>query len=210
MDNKFSRIIILFSCLMCTNVYSQEKIVLFNEAESLSHFPEGIYKEELEIFTIKGSNPKGEDSDYFRKAIVKKIKDGHADLIPIEHAYNNQPLSIVIEGNKDTTSIKSIFFTFMKFYRWIPESALCDIVNPTFSVYWIKDKAVLKDYYKKLHILTPWFLRYKPRQVIDNWEVYTPQNGHRMYIHMVNYKYQYEVTWIIDGNKYVGRVIDKL
>ncbi len=209
MEKKSSTIIIFFIFMMCTIVFSQEKVI-FNETESLDSFPESIYKKEMAIFTIKGGNPQNIESDYFLNAIVKVVKNGRAELRPLHHAFGNQPLSIEIDGNEKATSIKSIFFTFIKFYCWIPESAICDIVNPTFEVFWIKDKAALKEYYEKLHIHIPWFYRYKPQQVIDNWKVYTPQNSSRLYIYMVNHKYRYEVTWIIDHDKYVGRVIDKL
>ncbi len=210
MEKKSNIIIIFFIFMRCIIAFPQENRAEFNDAESLDHFPEGIYKEEMAIFTIKGGNPQNIESDYFLNAIVKDVKDGHAELRPIQHAYSIQPLSIEIEGNVNASSIKSIFFTFMKFYCWIPECAICDIVNPTFSVFWIKDKPALKEYYKKMHIRIPWFQRYKSQQVIDNWEIYTPQNGPRLYIHMVNYKYRYEVTWIIDRDKYVGRVIDRI
>ena len=96
----------------------------------------------------------------------------------------------------------------MKYYCYIPDSAIRDIINPTFSVYWIKDNEA--DQANHRHGFKGVWHKNKHRPIIDNWEIYIPKGAFRLYIHMVNYKYRYEVTWIIDKEKYVGRVIDKL
>ena len=101
-----------------------------------------------------------------------------------------------------------ISYSYLKKYCHIPVNALC-VINPTFSIYCIKDKEAVKQYYNSYDIYGI-SIKNKPKQVIDNWNVYQSKDGMRIYIHMVNYKHRYEVTWIIDREKYVGRVIDKL
>lgn len=207
MNNMFRKVIVLFLCLMYTIAYSQENLVLFNEAESLDHFPEGIYKEEMSLF-VKSCNY---DTSIDLNTI---LEDSYCYGINKNTATfavgRDKALSIEIEGDNNNTHIVSISYSFLKRYYNIPDSAICDIINPTFSIYSITKREAIKEYFERCNIHRGIWGIPKSIQIIDNWKVYGSKDFYRIYIHMVNYKYRYEVTWIIDGNKYVGRVIDKL
>ncbi len=211
MNNKLIIVLLSLFGLACNTGFSQEQnAVEFDEKESFNNYPDGIYKDEMALFTIKCGNHKNAKtkSNYFGDVEVRRLTKGQAQFMPSEFAYRNRPISIVIEGDDDTTTIKYIFYTFMKHYRYIPDSAICDIIDPTFSVYWIKDNET--DQASHRHGFKGVWHKNKHRPIIDNWEIYIPKGAFRLYIHMVNYKYRYEATWIIDREKYVGRVIDKL
>ena len=197
----------MFLCLMYTIAYSQENLVLFNEAESLDRFPEGIYKEEISLFVKNFNN----DTPINLNAVLQEsycygIKKNTADFA----VGRDEALSIEIEGDNNNSRIVCISYSFLKIFYTIPDSAICDIINPTFSIYSIMKREAIKEYFERCNIHRGIWGIPKSIQIIDNWKVYTSKDFYRIYIHMVNYKYRYEVTWIIDRDKYVGRVIDKL
>jgi hypothetical protein len=211
MKNKLIFVLLSLFGLTCNTGFSQEQnTVEFDEKESFDNYPDGIYKDEMALFILKCSSPQNAKTkpSCFGEFEVRSLIDGEAQFVPSEFAYRNRPISIAIEGDDDTTTIKYIFYTFMKHYCYIPYSAISDIINPTFSVYWITDNETGQASHR--HGFKSVWNKNKHRPIIDNWEIYIPKDAFRLYIHMANYKYRYEVTWIIDKEKYVGRVIDKL
>ena len=206
MNNKYNKVILLFLCLICTIAYSQENSVLFNEAESLDRFPEGIYKEEMSLFVKSCNNDTTINlNTVLRESYCYGINKNTADFA----VGRDKALSIEIEGDNNNSRIVCISYSFLKRYYNIPDSAICDIINPTFSIYIIMKREAIKEYFESHGFHRGIWGIPKSIQIIDNWKVYGSKDFYRIYIHMVNYKYRYEVTWIIDGDKYVGRVIDK-
>lgn len=209
MNKKLIIVLLSLFGMACNTGFSQEQSAFeFDEQESFDNYPDGIYKDEMALFILKCSSLQNTKPSCFGGFEVRSLIDGEVKFVPSEFAYRYRPVSVAIEGDDDTTSIKYIFYTFMKHYCYIPYDAICDIINPTFSVYWIKDNETGKASHK--HSSKSVWNKNKQRPVIDNWGIYIPKGAFRLYIHMVNHKYRYEVTWIIDKEKYVGRVIDKL
>ena len=207
MNNKLIIVLLLLFGLACRIGFSQEsKMFGFDEMESFDSFPDGIYKDEMSLFVKKTSdNTTSNTKEFLRDCFLYGIKDGVAEYA----VSRGKPLSIEIRGNEKGSYMVDIFYSYLKKYCHVPVNALCDIINPTFSISCIKDKEAVKQYYNSYGIYGIW-ARNRPKQVIDNWNVYQSKDRMRIYIHMVNYKYRYEVTWIIDREKYVGRVIDRL
>ena len=207
MNKKLIIILLSLLGLACNMGFSQEQNTFeFDEKECFDSFPDGVYKDETALFVKKTSdNTTSNTNEFLRDCFLYGIKDGVAEYF----VGRDRPLSIEIRGNEKGSYTVDISYSYLKKYYHIPVNALCDIINPTFSIYCIKDKESVKHYYNSYNIYGI-LARNKPKQVIDNWNVYKSNDGMRIYIHMVNYKYRYEVTWIIDGEKYVGRMIDKL
>lgn len=207
MDTKFSKVVVLFLCLMCTIAYSQENIVRFDESEGFDHFPEGIYKEEMSLFVKSCDNDTSINlNTVLQESYCYGINKKTADFA----VGRDKALSVEIEGDSNNSRIMCISYSFLKRYYYIPDSAICDIINPTFSIYSIMKREAIKECFERCNIHRGIWGIPKSIRIIDNWKVYTSKDFYRIYIHMVNYKYRYEVTWIIDRDKYVGRVIDKL
>lgn len=178
---------------------------LISKKESLNNFQNGIYKDEISSFAIvsKSSNHLSPNEMGLMESVLLEMKNGIA-----RYPSGQKPLTIEIESDGEKTFLKSVFYSYCKWYGNVPDSALCDIVNPTYSIYYIRKKVSLSDYCLKYNVKRI-FGKNRPIPIIDNWKVFYSKSGRR-YIYYVNHKYRYEVTWIIDKEKYVGRVIDKL
>lgn len=213
-----------FLSFLITNgfLYSQNRYnLVFDEKESLTNFPEGIYKDEMMLFAYCGDSAciSNQQSDYFEESVVWKLDDGVALFSINCAAYCYEPLRIEIDGTADSSFVKDVFFTFNKEYCHLPDSAICDIVNPVFSHYFIRNPESIEDYLHRCGFRWHFSRKKSPKPIIENWHVYVPKQVSikqkpymplRFYLHMINYKYNYEVIWIIDQDKYIGRVVNKL
>lgn len=214
---RFHFVSFTFLFLLLTNegLYSQTHCsFVFDEKESLEHFPDGIYKDEIMLFAHHTDSPNLtlQQMFFFEDNVVWSLADGVAKLSVRHGAFCYKPLTIEIDGSADSTYIKGIDFTYIKKYCHFPDSAIRDIVNPIFLGHFIRNPQLIEEYYQQHDIVKRYRDRGKPQPIIENWKVYSPKQIQltRFYLYMIDYRYKYEVIWIVDQDKYIGRVVNKL
>ncbi len=115
MNSKLIIVLLSLFGLACNTGFSQEQNSFeFDEQESFDNYPDGIYKDEMALFTLKCGNLQDAKTKpcCFGDFEVRSLIDGKVQFIPSEFAYRNQPISVAIEGDENATTIKYIFYTF--------------------------------------------------------------------------------------------------
>jgi len=180
-----------------------------NKRESFLKFPKGELRDDLAAFTLGGIDERlGKKplqmlaaTDFSSNSITfegdkMKVVIGSGRFEPSKHKlfYYYQKYLVKIDGKPfygdygkvPTTAITSVRVILDKDTIDVPQSALVDLYHPDF-IYTDGSGTV------RTHNA-----------------VYLSADKHKMYIYMLNSETigHYEVTWIIQDKKYVGRVVD--
>lgn len=183
---------------------------LRNKRESFTKYPKGEIRDDLATFTIGGIDerlgkdplPKLPATDYNMHSITfegdkQKVVITSGTFEASKHKlfyYYDKKYLVKIDGKPyygdygsiPTTTISSVNVILNnKDTVAIPPAAYADLFHPEFTY---SEGGTIKTHNA----------------------VYLSKDKHRMYIYMVNNEAigKYEVTWILQDNKYVGRVVD--
>jgi len=163
--------------------------------ESYLDITDSTIKKELGLIVLKGTE-KTRITPIANDGTLKQIRLYHCSDTSI---YFTNPdffgsylgIHVNVSGAWPKLKLTEIFVGYNHQLVYVPDTALMDIVSPTFC----QPKPV-----KRKQFTT---------QACD---VYEAKKTHNIYIHMVNQEEnnRFEVTWIIHHRKYYGRVIDRL
>jgi hypothetical protein len=170
--------------------------------ESITNYPNGIIKEEISSFVRKTEI--GEKPQILSKELeeykIYNCSDKHVTI------HNNNHYRIIsIYAMDDTTKkasssklVTNVIYLHMKSQLVLPSSAYENIYAPRFCI--SKSIGKRKESKRTKNIT----YRYT--------KAFGSKDGKRVYIYMHNGNEtsQYEVTWIIENGKYIGRIIDNL
>ncbi|MDY0077993.1 MAG: hypothetical protein RBR87_12050 [Bacteroidales bacterium] len=162
---------------------------IFNSNESYLNIQEGVIKNELSIFIKKASNSqKNSINIRLNNVKLKKCSDSFVFFEKGNIYESELIISIESKNNGKSILVREVFFSHYKFGFSLPDSVINDIHAPVFCTEYTK--------------------RGKP--IASNCKVYQSEDKRRVYIYMLNDqgKNSYEVTWIIQDDKYYSRVID--
>jgi len=157
--------------------------------EGFSKQPDGVIKNEIASFSIKALDSQERLPEVRLNVIpLKKCSNSFA-FFEKGNIYASEIIVSIESGNiAHTTQIKEVFFTHYKYGFSLPDSAINDLYDPIFCTEYTK--------------------RGKP--IASNCKVYQSKDEKRIYIYMLNGQgeHRYEVTWVIQDDKYCTRVID--
>jgi hypothetical protein len=162
---------------------------IYKEDESFLKLPDGEIKREIASFSIKASNK----LKNFQKAKVneiplKKCSDSFAFFEKGNIYASEIIVSIEIENTSSKSKIAYIQYLHYKYGFDLPDSVIKDIYDPIFCHSYTKSN--------------------KP--IASDCKVFRSEDERRVYIYMLNGQgdRRYEVTWVIQDDRYYGRVID--
>jgi hypothetical protein len=183
---------------------------LRNKRESVTKYPKGEIRDDLATFTIGGIDERlGKDP-------LEKLPATDYNMHSITFEGNN--LKVVITSGTFEASKHKLFYYYDKKYLvkidgkpyygdygTIPTTTIASvnvILNNKDTV--AVPAAAFAD------LFHPEFTYVEGGTIKTHNAVYFSKDKHRMYIYMVNNEAigKYEVTWILQDNKYVGRVVD--
>ncbi|MBO9200708.1 MULTISPECIES: hypothetical protein [Niastella] len=190
---------------------------LRNKKESFLKSPKGEIRDDLATFTIGGIDER------LGKEPLQKIPATDYNMHSITFEGNNpaiagQALKVVITSGTFEASKHKLFYYYDKKYLvkidgkpyygdygTVPTTTISSvnvILNNKDTV--AVPPAAFADLYH------PEFTYSEGGTIKTHNAVYLSKDKHRMYIYMVNNEAigKYEVTWILQDNKYVGRVVD--
>ena len=180
--------------------------------ESYFDLPDSVLKREMAVF-VKAASAKPFDRSSILTAI--KLSRCSSDFVLFESgnllsvntlvSICSKPVTLNAATLKDkrrlwgvseklpTTQISEVRFLHNKYQLLLPDSAITGLYNPTFCINSKKNTKI-------------------GREIATNCRVYQSTDQQRVYIYMLNGEgpEQYEVTWIVRGGKYYGRVVDKI
>lgn len=174
-------------------INAQEKVEnkknIFKESESFENLPENNIKHEIALFCISAKNcnnifPKLK----LNEISLKKCSDSYAFFEEGNIYASEIIVTISSKAVGQILLLKSVSFIHYKYGFSLPDSAIKDIIAPVFCTNYTK----------------------KGKPISSSCKVYQSIDKRRIYIYMLNgyENNKYEVTWIIQDNKYHSRVID--
>jgi len=191
------RIILLANLTFSFFCYGQENILVTNiieNHESLLNLENSLIKGDILLFSITGSSMIKTDSfprPELLEIPLRKCTDNYV-YFSKKGGIRSTTISVSIESDvgEPNRSIKEVRYIYYKFQVILPDSAIRDIKVPEFcAIGKINEKT-------NIHCC----------------KVFQSKDKKRVYIYVINSEgaNQYEVTWVIQNNKYFTRVIDKL
>lgn len=200
----------LLGLSVCTLAQDENLPDLRNKRENFNKYPKGEIRDDLATFALGGIDErmgkkpleKLPATDYNLRSITFegdniKVVITSGTFEPSKHKlfyYYDKKYLVKIDGKPyygdygtiPTTTIASVIVVVNKDTIAIPATAFADLYHPEFTY---SDGS---------------------GTVRTHNAVYLSANKRRMYIYMINKEAvgRYEVTWIIEDKKYVGRVID--
>ncbi|MCK4679306.1 MAG: hypothetical protein KAT48_14325 [Bacteroidales bacterium] len=159
--------------------------------ESFLKLPDGVVKREIAFFNIKAStSPESFPKIKVNEIFLKKCTDSFAFFEKGNIYASEIIVSIQSENIAIISRIKEVFYIHYKYGFFLPDSAINDIYDPIFCHNYTK--------------------RNKP--IASDCKVFQSEDERRIYIYMLNGHGEgsYEVTWVIQDNKYYTRVIDPI
>jgi hypothetical protein len=183
----FKSYFLLLATALCLPCYAQAPIGFLTK-ENLVDVKDSVLKAEISTFTITGKKLFA----YTEKNRLNELKMiGASDNRISFDILNFFTFSFMVDITiKDTLpELKEVYFLIGRYFpKTLPDSAISDIYEPR----------LFENYSTE------------PSKLVTNCHVYYTKGRSRTYIYMLNGKgaTRYEVTWIIKGNKYFGRVID--
>ena len=162
---------------------------IFKANESFLNLPEGVIKNEIALFAKKAANYQiSFAKPMLNEVLLKKCSDSFV-IFEKGNIYASE-LIISIESKNVGQSLflKEVFYTHYKYGFLLPNSAISDIYDPVFCTEYTK----------------------KDKPIASNCKVYQSEDERRIYIYMLygQGERKKEVTWIIQDDKYLTRVID--
>lgn len=182
---------ITINMLMGEVSFGQENQTVHEGDESFLKLHDGVIKNEIAFFSIKASNSQESLPKVRLNEIpLKKCSDNYTFFEKGNLFASEIIVSIESENIAQITQIKEVFFTHYKYGFSLPDSAINNLHNPVFC--------------------TKNTIRGKP--IASNCKVYQSEDERRIYIYMLNGQgqHRYEVTWVIQDDKYYTRVIDTI
>jgi len=209
----FLKLLILFFLTAFNTIFSQT-----NQTKKFSTINNSEIKKEVSCFTISGAifnKIENISNDLLIEILLSKCNDTIFIFEKVNNIYFDKLIDIFVSDlnendsclftnkiNKklDTSTvfpkkkIKAIYVLHGKIKINIPEDSYNDIFEPTPCVFSLEKKYFSKKKYQ------------------SNCKVFQTNDSKRMYIYMINgsEKNKYEVTWIIENNKYLMRIIDSV
>lgn len=168
---------------------NDENQTTYNGNESFLKLPEGVIKNEIAFFCIKALN--GKESLPIVRLNEIPLKKCSNSFVFFEKG-NLYASEIIVSIYSENAAVKSkiteVKYIHYKYGFSLPDSAINDIHNSIFCTEYTKSG--------------------KP--IASNCKVYQSEDEKRIYIYMLNGQGErrYEVTWVIQDNKYYTRVID--
>jgi len=205
-----------FLCLCLLSLFAgaqaQDEVLpdLRNKKDNFVKYPKGEIRDDLATFTIGGIDER------LGKNPLQKLPATDFNMHSI--TFEGPNLKVVISSTAFEASKHKLFYYYEKKYLvkidgkpyygdygTIPTTAISSvivIVNNKDTV------AVPPAAYADLY--HPEFTYSEGGTIKTHNAVYLSADKHKMYIYMVNNEAigKYEVTWILQDNKYVGRVVD--
>jgi hypothetical protein len=183
---------------------------LRNKRESFAKYPKGEIRDDLATFTIGGIDER------LGKEPLQKLPATDYNMHSITFEGNNVKV-VITSGTFDASKHKLFYYYDKKYlvkidgkpyygdYGTIPTTTIASvnvIVNN-------KDTVALPAT-AFADLFHPEFTYSEGGTMKTHNAVFFSKDKHRMYIYMVNNEAigKYEVTWILQDNKYVGRVVD--
>lgn len=181
---------ISFMMLMINIGYGQDdNRSLYKGNESFLNLPEGIIKNEIAFFSKKAANNQNSFTEILLNEIpLKKCSDSFVFFEKGNLYASEIIISINSKSVGQSKFLEEVFYTHYKYGFALPDSAITDMYAPVFCT----------DYTKK------------GKPVASSCKVYQSEDERRIYIYMINGQVsnRYEVTWVIQNDKYYARVID--
>jgi hypothetical protein len=183
---------------------------LRNKRESFTKQPKGEVRDDLATFTIGGIDER------LGKNPLQKLPATDYNMHSITFEGNNMKI-VITSGTFDASKHKLTYYYDKKYlvkidgkpyygdYGTVPTTTISSVILILNN----KDTVALPPaaYADLYH---PEFTYSEGGTIKTHDAVYLSADKHRVYIYMVNNEAigKYEVTWILQDNKYVGRVID--
>lgn len=183
---------------------------LRNKRESFTKYPKGAVRDDLATFTLGGIDER------LGKNPLQKLPATDYNMHSITFEGNNMKV-LITSGTFDASKHKFTYYYDKKYlvkidgkpyygdYGSVPTTTLSSVILILNN----KDTVALPPaaYADLYH---PEFTYSEGGAIKTHDAVYLSADKHRVYIYMINSEAigKYEVTWILQDNKYVGRVID--
>lgn len=186
--------ILTIFCLFSAWVYGQSDITT---SESLTDLSDGLLKNEIASFTIKGNSFKGADTLIKLNLIEIPIKYCSDKEVHLNWSTFTSSVSTFIhlyfKGDTSNKTLDSIFLvTHSHFWVRIPDSAYKGLIQ--------SNSCNFKRTGKSDAFYSP------------NYKAFYSADKRRLYIYMLGETIAsiYEVTWVIINDKYFTRVLDNI
>jgi len=182
---------VLFTIILSAQFCTGQRNMILSDQEGFMKLTDDVIKSEIASFSLKGSSLVKMDSVSRIKLEEVPAKKCSDKFIVFEkgNLYNSEIIvSIEVENDSLITVVRLLSGRYGQYF--LPDSAIAGISAPDFCTKSTK--------------------RGKP--IKSNCKVYRSEDKRRVYIYMRNGKGadRYEVTWIIQDEKYYARVIDPI